>query len=150
MALAYKLSDDPRKFGKGMWISIHILAYHAKSKDEQIAYCKTVRTLCSNITCHDCRGHAMEFIAKSPPERAISDTNEKSMFRWSCDLHNNANTITKSPILNWELIYKEYEKNEPTQVQQVEDTPIEAKTAVQKSHQEIYDRIMSRINSANK
>ena len=31
--MSHKLPNDPKKFGPGMWISIHILAYHAKNKE---------------------------------------------------------------------------------------------------------------------
>lgn len=146
MAMHHKISDDPKRFGKGMWIAIHILAFHAKSKADQLNYCKTIRTLCSNITCHLCREHAMEFIAKFPPEKVVNETNEKAMFKWSSDLHNNANTITGYPIVNWEIIYKEYEKNAPAHRHDKEDNSVKVKTVVQRTNEEIYDRIMTRTN----
>jgi len=146
MSSLYKLHDDPRKFGPGMWLSIHILAYNAKNKDEQVIYCGLIRTLCSNITCHTCREHAVEFIKSNPPERVINENNTKTMFEWSCKLHNNANKITGASILNWELIYKEYEKNAPDSKNLKTDYIIKDKTPTQMVYQNMYDRIINNMN----
>lgn len=112
---AYKLTNNKNKFGPGMWYSIHILAFNAKTREQQILYCKTIKTLCSNLPCHTCRDHALKYLEETSPEKAINDDNERSMFKWSCDFHNNVN-VTKtppSPMLNWELLYKEYHENAP-------------------------------------
>ena len=145
MSNLYKITDDPKKFGKGMWLSIHVLAYHAKDKDVQINYCSIINTLCSNIPCHTCRNHAMEFIKSNPPQKMIDINNPKAMFEWSCKLHNNANNITGAPMLNWELIYKEYEKNAPVENKKV-DLFIKEQSPKQKVNEDIYTRIINNIH----
>ena len=145
--MSHKIIIDRKIFGPGMWISIHILAYDAKTKDDQLSFCKIVRTLCSNLPCHNCRAHATEFIDNNPPEILTSDTDETAMFKWSCDLHNNANTkkIPPSPLLNWEPIYKEYAQNAPKK----EKDEISKKSQSQKMNTEIYNRMISKLKNTH-
>lgn len=148
--MSHKIINDPKKFGPGMWTSIHILAYNSKAKVDQLIYCKTIRILCSNLPCHTCRSHAIEFIENYPPEKVVSDKDEKAMFKWSCDLHNNANKEKRpsSPVVNWELFYNEYEINAPKDEEIVNF--VEERTPLQGVRIDIYNRIMSKSNVLKK
>jgi hypothetical protein len=53
----------------------------------------------------------MNYINLNPPEKSVSSTDKYSIFRWSSDLHNNANTITSSPIVDWKVALKNYSEN---------------------------------------
>jgi len=106
------IPKHPKEFGPGVWTSLHILGFNAKTPDEQTQCCKYIRIICGALPCLTCRQHAMEFINSNPPEYAVS-IDPKSLFKWTCDLHNNANRIRGVPQLNWSVIYTAYSDNNP-------------------------------------
>ena len=104
---------DPLVHGPGGWMIIHILGYHAKTKEEHLSLCKTYRIIANNLPCPKCRRHALEFIKLNPPEGAV--TNEETcMFRWSVDWHNYVNRINSKAIVDWKFVHKNYSLNAPT------------------------------------
>lgn len=106
----YEIPKHSKEFGKGCWLAIHILAYNAKRIEDQKNFCLSVRVICSNLPCMTCRKHSTEYIESNPPEQYIS-SDVRAMFKWSSDLHNNANKITKYPLLDWKVMYTKYEEN---------------------------------------
>lgn len=111
----YEIPKHPKEFGKGCWLAIHILAYNAKRIEDQKIFCRSVRVICSNLPCMTCRKHSTEYIESNPPEKYVS-SDVRAMFKWSSDLHNNANKINKYSLLDWKVMYTKYEennKNEP-------------------------------------
>lgn len=107
----YKIPNLARDFGKGCWMTIHILAYHATSLDEQKNFCRNIRIICGALPCKECRKHSVEYLQNNPPEKSIDSNDKKAMFKWSSDLHNNANRIKKVPLLDWKIMYERYEEN---------------------------------------
>ena len=112
MSTIYDIKGDPKRTGPGMWITIHILAFHSTEINSQRIFCLTIRIICSNIPCITCRKHAIDYINSNPPEHYISE-NTKSMFKWSCEFHNDVNKRSNSAILDWTILYKKYEENSP-------------------------------------
>src|SRR5258707_12407638 len=109
------IPSDPRKFGEGAWLSIHIMAYYAITQDLQKTFCTSVRQIGSNLPCHTCRNHSNQYISDHPPENAISN-DPKSMFEWSVNFHNNASIIAGHPIVDWKVAYDAYAKNAPATI----------------------------------
>jgi len=114
--MSYKHLDipsDPKDWGKGAWVVIHVLAYNAKTRDDQLSFCKQIRIVGTSLPCHTCRKHATEFIKQNPPENDVIDGDEKAMFKYSCKLHNNANKIQGKSMVDWTIMYKKYADNSP-------------------------------------
>jgi hypothetical protein len=112
MSSVYDIKSDPKKTGPGMWLTIHILAFNSTTIDSQKIFCSTIKIICSNIPCSNCRQHAMDYIESNPPEKYISE-DSKSIFKWSCDFHNDVNKRTNSTILDPNILYSKYEENSP-------------------------------------
>ena len=110
MSSVYDIKSDPKKTGPGMWLTIHILAFHSTTKDSQKIFCSAIRIICSNIPCSNCRQHALDYIESNPPEKYVSE-DSKSIFKWSCDFHNNVNKRTNSIILDSDILYQKYKEN---------------------------------------
>lgn len=138
-----EIPSSPTVFGPGTWFSIHVLAYNSRTTDEQVNYCKMVRIICSSLPCETCRNHATEYIEKNPPEKAISN-DVKSMFKWSCALHNNANVLTGKPMVDWNIMYDKYSKNAPIYSDKQNSKP---KNKIQQINEEIYKKLLAKSQS---
>ena len=104
---------DPRKnIGPGTWNVIHTLAFHARTKEEQLSFIKTMKTICHEFPCKVCRGHCKKYIKEHPMEPFINaklTNGEKiGLFLWTWKFHNAVNTRLEKPIMNWEEAYHLY------------------------------------------
>lgn len=138
MSSKYDIITDRFKVGPGVWISSHIIAFYASTRELQTNYCMILRMLYYNFPCSNCRQHAMEYIEKKPPEMAISD-DPTSLFKWTVDFHNHVNITEKhEAALDWKLLYKKYQENAPEDLGIVKST----KTPIQKANDVKYQKLM--------
>ena len=77
------------------------------------------------------------------PENFIDENNEKAMFKWSCEFHNHVNRskTPPSPVLNWEIIYKDYENNASKDNNESMNTQMTTKTSPQRFNEDIYKKL---------
>ena len=81
-------TSDPRKIGPGFWASWHIRTLNFTSKEDQELAKIVIERDIRNFPCMECRGHAMEYLAKNP----INIDGEKyTLFSWTVDFHNAVN-----------------------------------------------------------
>lgn len=91
---------DPSTIAAGMWYSIHLEAYEAKSEEEKRAFARSMKRFCEKYPCAKCRRHASEYIAKHPIEK-YWNTN-KGIFKWSWIFHNDVNERLGKPLVSWD------------------------------------------------
>jgi len=101
---------DPSTIASGMWYSIHLEAFEAKTEDEKRAFLRTMKRFCEKYPCAKCRRHASEYIAKHPIEK-YWNTN-KGIFKWSWIFHNDVNERLGKPLISWDDAYAIYSGEE--------------------------------------
>jgi hypothetical protein len=105
-------TDTRKNIGPGTWNVIHTLSFHARTKEEQQAFIKTMKTICKHFPCKVCRGHCKTYIKEHPMEPFINAklaNNEKiGLFLWSWRFHNAVNVRLEKPTVSWEEAYRMY------------------------------------------
>jgi len=101
--------SDPKKFGPGMWYSIHTTALRM-GEDNFIDW---IVVLISRIPCLDCRGHATEYLNKNPPSmyKGVLDENTGEivgMFKWTYIFHNAVNARLGKRVIDYIEAYNIY------------------------------------------
>jgi len=129
--------------GSGTWYTIHQLAYNSQSIDDQKTYCKNVRIIASGLPCTECRHHAMDYIKINSPEKYIS-SDPKSMFKWSCEFHNNANNLTHKSIMDWNVMYDLYSKNAPIYNDSKISDIKQPRSKAQEINQKIFETLLNK------
>ncbi len=95
-------ANAPRPpWGEPTWTFLHVLAERVDewqfgaARDELI---HTVRTVCANLPCPDCAGHAQAFLARADTRGALLS---KDHFRYFlCGFHNTVNARLGRPPFN--------------------------------------------------
>src|SRR5438067_1119365 len=62
---------DPKKFGPGVWFSIHLSAVNATEDDDIKYFIKQIKLLIQKLPCNDCSNHAIEYMKNNPIEQFI-------------------------------------------------------------------------------
>lgn len=90
--------SDPRKIGPGSWGVMHSLARKNTSLEGQKFVIRVIEDIIRTFPCMECRGHAMEYLAKNPlhtssPKGVGGEDggNEFTVFEWTVDFHNFVN-----------------------------------------------------------
>jgi hypothetical protein len=86
--------SDPVKIGPGSWGVIHSLARKNTSEEGQLFAKQAIEDIIRTFPCLECRGHAMEYLAKHPIPTRESDEGDKDqflVFSWTVDFHNFVN-----------------------------------------------------------
>lgn len=110
------ITTDPKVFGPGMWMTLHILGYNSNdlSKAKQFSY--TIKSIIEKLPCKKCRNHAIQFINKTKYSNYINQKNRQGLyigpFIYICDMHNNANNLLNKPIISWRESYAIYDNLE--------------------------------------
>lgn len=108
---------DPKIFGPGMWMTIHILAIHAKRPQEMLRFIQVVEKLINNLQCKHCQTHALVYMHKHPMVDYMHYTNKKQipigMFVWSVEFHNTVNKFLDKPVMDWQVAYVLYSTELP-------------------------------------
>jgi hypothetical protein len=96
----YSISDTniitKNDWGPTIWMMIHFFAANLKN-DKIIYYKEFIKTLMYVIPCEECRKHLRENLNKVPLY-INNNTNNNSLFEWSCNLHNLVNKQLKKPV----------------------------------------------------
>ena len=82
------MSSNPKYIGPGFWASWHIRTLNYIKKEEKMLNKKIIEWDIFNFPCMECRGHAVEYLAKNP---IIIDEDQYSLFKWTVDFHNTVN-----------------------------------------------------------
>lgn len=107
---------DPRVFGPGLWLAIHITGFQTDSPEKIEAFIIWLWQILNNIPCGVCRDHALQYIEDNPPEARLNEVTYElgsipryiGMFHWTWIFHNSVNArIGKTP-LSWEAALKRY------------------------------------------
>lgn len=96
----------PATFGPGMWTTIHLLAFNATSKNDQLQFIKTMKIIINNIPCHTCRGHAIEYINTHKMEDYLKD--EYGMFLYTWKFHNAVNKRLGKDIMSYDMAFHRF------------------------------------------
>ncbi len=85
--------SNPVKIGPGSWGVMHSLARKNTSKEGQIFAKRAIEDIIRTFPCLECRGHAMEYLAKHPIRVRGSDDDDDEfiVFSWTVDFHNFVN-----------------------------------------------------------
>lgn len=107
---------DPKKFGPGVWFSLHLSAINA-IEDEYIKFfINQTKTLISKLPCKDCSDHAINYMQNNPIEQFIelkdSEGNKIGMFKWTWMFHNDVNSRLGKSIIDWLTAYYMYKNEE--------------------------------------
>lgn len=92
----YFFPAKPEYWGPGFWLALHQTAL--KIKDVRIGI-DLIKSLFAAIPCQKCRTHAQKYLHKHPLERI--PLNNRELFRWTYEFHNEANKFLKKPILDF-------------------------------------------------
>ncbi len=113
-----KKLSDPRSFGAGAWLIIHILAYNAKTNVKKKAFEDAVQSISAGLKCHTCQTHCVEYVTKNPIRDywyVKSNAGEDiGMFKWSWIFHNAVNARLGKEILDYETAYHLYSDDPDT------------------------------------
>lgn len=106
----YTISDTniitKNDWGPTIWMMMHFFA--ANLKKEKIGiYIEFIKTLIYVIPCEECRKHLRGNL-KNVPLYIDKNSNNVSIFEWSCKLHNLVNSQLKKPVFDLckSLMYK--------------------------------------------
>jgi hypothetical protein len=83
---------NPKYVGPGIWFSIHIMAYNAKTQKEKEFVVKQIRVIQQNFPCQECKSHFWDYLNNHPPEAAAaSKADPEALFLWTVNFHNAVN-----------------------------------------------------------
>jgi len=85
-------------WGPTIWMMIHFFAANLK-KNKINVYIEFIKTLMYVIPCEECRKHLRENL-KNQPLVINKNTDNLSLFEWSCNLHNIVNQQLNKPVYN--------------------------------------------------
>ena len=106
------ISNDPKVWGPGMWMTLHILSYKHDTLLKAKLFLSILVNLVTNLPCRKCRNHAIEFMNSNDytPYLSMKGPNDKIIgpFKYVCKMHNNVNIILNNPVIDWLKVYKEY------------------------------------------
>ena len=93
-------------WGPAVWMMIHFFAANLK-KDKIKYYIEFIKTLTYIIPCEECRKHLRNNL-KIYPLNINYNSNNHSIFEWSCNLHNVVNSQLKKTVYPYckSLFYK--------------------------------------------
>ena len=92
---------NPKYVGPGIWFSIHVMAYNAKTQKEKEFVIKQIRIIQENFPCHECKNHFWDYLNNHPPEATIKADSE-ALFLWTVNFHNSVNFRTGSSQVSFE------------------------------------------------
>jgi hypothetical protein len=95
---------NPDYWGPYFWAVIHLVCLGAPSQfdaDDQIGYKQFFSSLPSVLPCPACAMHLQQNLQTLPIEQGLAEGN-KSLFRWSVDLHNTVNKQNEKPEMSYE------------------------------------------------
>ena len=96
-------NSDPRYIGPGSWAILHMAAKRADAISDFKPFLWLVDTYRQGFPCGDCRKHFDEFCTINP----VTVTGRSdAAFHWTWRAHNNANILTKKPVLDYEVVNK--------------------------------------------
>lgn len=83
---------NPKYVGPGIWFSIHIMAYNAKTQKEKEFVVKQIRIIQDNFPCQECKNHFWTYLENHPPENTVSSkADSEALFLWTVNFHNAVN-----------------------------------------------------------
>jgi len=92
---------NPKYVGPGIWFSMHIMAYNAKTSKEKEFVIKQIRIIQQNFPCQECKTHFWDYLNNHPPEATIKGDSE-ALFLWTVNFHNSVNYRRSYPQLSIE------------------------------------------------
>ena len=109
---------DPRSFGPGGWLMIHILAYNAISKRDKESFKRDMSNICAGLKCHTCKEHCGKYLKDNPVKDYwnIKDEegNDIGAFKWSWAFHNAVNARLGKAVLDFDTAYHLYSDSPDT------------------------------------
>lgn len=104
---------DPKVFGPGMWMTLHILGYNSNTLSQSKNFLYILTPIIKKIPCKKCRIHALLFINETDYGEYMNEKNRQGLyigpFRYVFDMHNNANRLLGKSIMNWREAYSLYD-----------------------------------------
>lgn len=100
---------DPRKDGRAIWETIHLLAANAETPQQRSAFIQFIINLPVLYPCKKCRLHTAQFLDKNP----ISNYTESSqlLLYWTWIFHDSVNQKLNKPLaqrFTWEQTRQKY------------------------------------------
>lgn len=104
----YKSDADPFRMGPGYWHRLHRLAWDARTRATQTAFCAEMRLTCETFPCEVCRGHCGAYVAAHPPEQYVGKevmldgaSEPLGVFVWLWQFHNAVNARLGKPLMSF-------------------------------------------------
>jgi hypothetical protein len=102
---------NPKYSGPGIWFSIHIMAFNAKTQKEKESVIKQIRIIQQNFPCQECKTHFGSYLENHPPEATIKEGPE-ALFLWTVNFHNSVNYRRGYPQVSFEEAKSIYSGND--------------------------------------
>ena len=117
--------NDPKIFGPGLWLNIHIVSLDCDNDDKINNFINYINLIASKLPCGQCKNHFLKYLNKNPLENYILDPDYLGMFKWSWKFHNTVNFFLKKPIINLESAIQIYSNNNiiPCQIMETSTDP---------------------------
>lgn len=72
--------------GPGIWFCFHTMSLNAVNTTTKTSLIYFIRKTIDSFKCETCRGHAVNYLSKNPPELHLH-----RLFEWTVDFHNDVN-----------------------------------------------------------
>jgi len=92
--------------GRGIWYTIHLLAFHANTDLLKNAFIITIGQLADHFGCETCKVHFKKFITDVPIKPFLPQ--EYGVFKWTVELHNAINKKLNKPVVKYEDALSSY------------------------------------------
>jgi len=89
--------------GPGIWFCFHTMSLQAINSITIDSLIYFIKTTVDHFKCDVCRGHAIQYLNKNPPE-----LNANHLFEWTIDFHNDVNIRNDKPTWSYAKAYKYY------------------------------------------
>lgn len=100
---------DPRKDGRAIWETIHLLAANAETPEQIAAFVQFIVSLPILYPCKKCRLHTAEFIKKNPIINYLESS--QLLLYWTWIFHESVNQKLNKPLaqrLTWDQTRNKY------------------------------------------
>lgn len=102
--------SDPKKFGRGSWMTFMIFALAADTEAERLFVCKGIRKWGSVCKCKDCKKHCLKYLEDNPPEKTVSS--RYGLFDWIVTFMSAVNIRTGRPAYDRNILFKYFSDDE--------------------------------------
>lgn len=106
----YLPQTDPKKFGPGMWLSIHQDAVIADKVVRPEVFTIPLSYKASQFPCEKCKEHFLKYLLNNDPAayKRVNPSETHPMAKWSFNFHNAVNGRLGKPLMTWSTFLSMY------------------------------------------